>query len=62
MRTTKTTNKKNGICPKCEHQICECKKKKIDYKKAYYILAEYWDCISDEEKPYVDRKLKRLGL
>jgi hypothetical protein len=32
------------------------------YRKAYDILMEYWDCIPDEEKPEVDRKLNELGL
>ena len=32
------------------------------YKKAYEILMEYFDSISDEEKPEVDKQLKRLGL
>ena len=33
-----------------------------DYKKAYNILAEYFDSISDEEKEEVDRRLKECGL
>jgi hypothetical protein len=32
------------------------------YKKGYNILIEYFDSINDEEKPIVDKKLKRLGL
>ena len=32
------------------------------YKKAYHILMEYWDSISDEEKPIANKKLKELGL
>jgi len=35
---------------------------KIDYKKAYWIMAEYFDSIADEEKPEVDKKLKECGL
>lgn len=45
------------------------KTKKIDYKKlaikyekAYFILMEFWDSIDDEEKPKVDKRLRRLGL
>jgi hypothetical protein len=34
----------------------------IDYKKAYHILAEYFDSIADEEKEDVDRRLKECGL
>lgn len=33
-----------------------------DYKGAYGILMEYWDSISDEEKPEVDKRLKEVGL
>ena len=33
-----------------------------DYERAYCILMEYWDSISDEEKPRVDKELKRCGL
>jgi|Laugrespbdmm15sd_2_1035082.scaffolds.fasta_scaffold25003_2 hypothetical protein len=32
------------------------------YKKGYGILAEYFDCISDEEKPKVHKRLTKLGL
>jgi len=32
------------------------------YKKAYDILMEYFDSISDEEKPKVAKQLKELGL
>jgi len=35
---------------------------KPDYKKAYEILIEYFDSISDEEKPKVDKELKKVGL
>lgn len=35
---------------------------KGQYKLAYHILMEYFDSIPDEEKPEVDRQLKRLGL
>ena len=37
-------------------------KKQPDYKKGYEILSEYFDSISDEEKPKVHRALKRVGL
>lgn len=33
-----------------------------NYKKGFNILMEYFDSISDEEKPDVDRRLKELGL
>lgn len=32
------------------------------YKKAYYILMEYWDSIPDEEKEEVNNKLNKLEL
>jgi hypothetical protein len=32
------------------------------YVKGYEILIEYWDCISDEEKPKVHERLKEIGL
>lgn len=35
---------------------------KPDYKKAYNILIEYFDSISDEEKPKVDKLLKECRL
>ena len=38
------------------------KESKIDYEKAYWIMADYFDSISDEEKPEVDKKLKECGL
>lgn len=35
---------------------------KNKYKEAYYILMEYWDSLPDEEKPDIDRRLKKLGI
>lgn len=32
-----------------------------NYEKAYNILMEYWDSISDEEKPKADKRLKEVG-
>ena len=32
------------------------------YKKGYGILAEHFDCISDQEKPKVHKRLSKLGL
>ena len=37
-------------------------KDKDKYKEAYNILMEYWDCLPDEEKPNVDKRLKAIGL
>ena len=38
------------------------KTKKPNYEKAYWIMADYFDSIADEEKPEVDKKLKECGL
>ena len=35
---------------------------RTNYKKGYYLLLEYFDSISDDEKPKVDAKLKKVGL
>ena len=32
------------------------------YKKAYNILMEHWDSISDEEKTKTHKKLQKMGL
>ena len=32
------------------------------YQEGFKILMEYFDSIADEEKPKVDKRLKRLGL
>ena len=37
-------------------------KDKDKYKEAYNILMEYWDCLPDEEKPNVDKRLTEIGL
>lgn len=37
-------------------------KKRKNYKEAYYILMEYWDSLPDEEKPKIDKELKKVGL
>jgi hypothetical protein len=39
---------------------CSCLN--CQYKKAYNILMDYWDSLPDEEKPLIDKKLKRLNL
>ena len=33
-----------------------------NYKKGYFILVEYFDSISDEEKEKVLKKLEKIGL
>lgn len=32
------------------------------FEKGYHLVMEYFDSISDEEKPKVDKELKKLGL
>ena len=44
------------IIPKLELKQLE------NYQKAYIILGSYFNSISDEEKPKVDKQLKKLGL
>ena len=33
-----------------------------DYKKAYDILMDYFDCIPEEEREEVSKKLDEVGL
>ena len=33
-----------------------------NYEKAYHILMGYWDCLPEEDKPEIDRRLKGCGL
>jgi len=32
------------------------------YKEAFNLLMEYWNCLPDEDKPKIDKKLKELGV
>ena len=32
------------------------------YKRAYHLLMMYYDSIADEEKEFIDKELKKLGL
>ena len=34
----------------------------IKYQEAYDVLMEYWDYLPDEDKPTINKKLKKLGL
>lgn len=36
--------------------------KEPNYKEGYNELMDFWDSISDEEKPLLDKRLKKLGL
>ena len=31
------------------------------YRKAYHILMEYWDCIPEDEREELNKKLKAVG-
>jgi len=42
--------------------IKELKSELKKFQKVYEILICYYDSISDEEKPKVDKKLNKLGL
>ena len=35
---------------------------KPNYKKAFNILMEYWDCLPDESKPKINERLKKAGV
>ncbi len=37
-------------------------KTKPNYEKAYHILMDYWDYLSEEDKLEIDKKLKKVGL
>ena len=54
------------VCEKCGKmvgRVTSCGSDGINkYKKGFDILIEYFDSISDEEKPKVDEQLKELGL
>lgn len=46
-----------------QKEVIRALKKEVKrYSKAYSILAEYFDSISDEEQPKVSKKLQKLGL
>ena len=34
----------------------------IKYQFGFDLLMEYWDCLPDEEKPKVHKKLTEMGL
>ena len=50
------------ICASDKKTIGILEKELAKYKKAYEIMSEYFDSISDEEKPIVNKKLKELNL
>jgi hypothetical protein len=58
----KTGEEEQITCCGCDKKESKMKNDLKKYKKGFNILYEYFDSISDEEKPKVDKKLKRLGL
>jgi len=45
-----------------QEEIEHLKKEVKMFKKGYNILMDYWDSISEEERPEVDKRLKGCGL
>ena len=43
-------------------KIIQLEKELEDYKKAYDILMDYFDCIPDEEKEEVSKQLDECNL
>jgi len=31
------------------------------YKTAYFILMEYWECLPEDERVDIDKRLKKCG-
>lgn len=40
----------------------EKQENKPNYEEAFNLLMEYWDSLPDEEKPRIDKDLKKLGF
>lgn len=45
-----------------EKEISILRANVLRYVRAFNLLMEYFDSIADEEKPKVDKELKKLGL
>ena len=43
-------------------ELKKIKQNKPDYEKGFNLLMDYWDSLPDEEKPKVDKKLKKYGF
>lgn len=55
----------NGLCGNCFSDMLEQGNYQItkgDYQKAYDILMEYWDCLPDERKAEMDKRLQECGV
>jgi len=46
----------------CSKKCLKIFNKKPNYKLAYEILMEYFDYLPDEDKPFIDKELKKCGL
>lgn len=40
----------------------KAEKNKPDYEKGFEILMEYFDCIPEDERAEVDKRLRKCGL
>jgi len=53
-----------GLCESCETKVIgeliELNEDK--YKQAFNLLMEYFDCLPEEDKPKIDKRLKELGV
>lgn len=46
-----------GLCPSCD----SLNKIKPNYKKAYNILIDWFDCIPEEDRAEVSEELEKVG-
>jgi hypothetical protein len=53
-------NKKEQIALRKVLNRCNCPN--CPYKKGFEILMEYFDWLPDEDKPEINKRLKRLGI
>jgi adenylate kinase family enzyme len=60
--TQVTSCKCDKIEQRLRDKLEQARKETKKYHRAFDILHDYFASISDEEKPKVDRRLKRIGL
>lgn len=34
----------------------------VNYKKAYHLFMMFWDSLPEEDRLYIDKELKKIGL
>ena len=51
-----------GICGVYSKDVIDFFAKQDKYRKGFYILMDYFDSISEEEKPMVSKQLAELGI